>query len=431
MGATICIYLDKRVKKSDHVYPLKLRVTFERQRMYLGISKDRINPILDNSILEKFRYDGQGNYSINEDIFNKAMAAKNQSIFKDLQNVFKGIELDAQRKADKMDTFTLDGFRVLMTKKRNKQNKIFELFDEVIGDLESNDRVGTAKSYRNSATSLKEFVGTRDVAFEYFTVDRLQKYQKWMEKKGNSITTLGIYLRALRAIFNEAIGRGITHHYPFTRGKQDGKEKFQIPKGKGRKIALDSTDLKKIFEYNLTDKHPYRFYLDMWKLMFYLGGINPTDLCLLKESNIKGGFIFYSRQKTLRTSIEKKIIQVPYSDTVAAIIDKWKAPQDKNSFLLPVITPNMTALKRKAKIDQFVKMINTAMNSIAGELEITKNITTYVARHSIATQLLRTGAPVKLIGDQLGHHNTKTTEQYLEGFEDDQITEAYKQAIKF
>lgn len=431
MGATISIYLDKRIKKTDHVYPLKLRVTFERQRIYLGIPKERINPILDNSVLERFRYNGTGNYSIDEETFNKTVKAKNQSIFKDLQNVFKGIELDAQKRADKMDIFSLDEFRALMTRNKSKKNKVFGLFDEIIEELEAADRIGTAQSYRNAATSLKEFTGTRDVPFEFFTVDRLRKYQKWMNEKNNSVTTLGIYLRTLRAMFNEAIGRGITNHYPFSRGKQDGKEKFQIPKGKGRKIALDSSDLKKIFEYNLTEKHPYSFYLDMWKLIFYLGGINPIDLCLLKRSNLRDGFIFYSRQKTIRTSNEKKIIQVPYTESVAMIIDKWMAPQDKNTFLLPIITPNMDATARKIKIKQFVKMINTTMKSIAVELKITKHITTYVARHSIATQLLRTGAPVKLIGDQLGHHNTKTTEQYLEGFEDDQITEAYKQAIKF
>lgn len=431
MGATVSIYLDTRIKKQNKVYPLKLRATYDRQRIYIGIPKERINPMLDNSVLEKFRYKGLGNYSIDEDTFNGAMAAKNRGLLRSLQDIFKTIELEAQKKADRMAHFTLDGFKTLISKNRSKTNKVFLLFDEIIEDLKANERVGTAKSYNNAETSLKEFAGGSDVTFEFFTNDRLLKYQKWMKDKGNSDTTIGIYLRALRAMFNEAISREITPHYPFKRGKKEEKDKFKIPKGKGRKIALNKPDLKKIFEYELTKQHPYCFYVDMWKLMFHLGGINPTDLCMLREKDIKDGFIFYARQKTIRTSIDKKIIQVPYTKAVAALIDKWKVPQGKDSFLFPVVNNSMNASERKDRIDQFVKMTNTAMNQVAGELGILKHITTYVARHSLATQLLQNGSSVKFIGDQLGHHSTKTTESYLEGFTDDQINEAYKQVTEF
>tara|TARA_R110002050_G_scaffold298733_1_gene462590 strand:- start:4112 stop:5404 length:1293 start_codon:yes stop_codon:yes gene_type:complete len=430
MGATVTIYLDTRVQKADDVYPLKLRATYERRRLYLGIPKERVNCVLDKSVLQKFRYDGPGNYSINKKTFNDAMQAKNSGTLKSLQSVFKGIELNAQKQADAMEHFSLDGFRVLMTKNRSNQNKVFLLFDEIIEDLKESDRVGTADSYKIAATSLKKFVGTTDVPFEYFTNDRLKKYQKWMSENGKSNTTLGIYLRSLRTIFNEAISRGITTHYPFTRGKDD-ENKFRIPKGSGRKIALDRGDLKKIFEYQLPEKHPYAFYVDMWKLMFQLGGINPADLCLLKESDIKDGFIFYSRQKTIRTSIEKKTIQVPYTEDVAALVDKWRVKKNKSPYLFSVLDNKMTATRRKAKVSQFVKMVNVAMNTIAKEIGVTKRITTYVARHSIATQLLQGGASVKFIGDQLGHTSTATTEKYLNSFTDDQITEAYKQALKF
>lgn len=122
---------------------------------------------------------------------------------------------------------------------------------------------------------------------------------------------------------------------------------------------------------------------------------------------------------------------MPYNADVAILFDNWKAPKGKDPFLLPIVNSSMDATLRKATIDQFVKMTNTAMKQIAKTLSITKNITTYVARHSIATQLLRAGASVKFIGDQLGHHSTSTTEGYLEGFTDDQIKEAYNQVTKF
>jgi len=427
MGATITIYLDTRVKKSDNLYPLKLRVSHEHKRIYLGIPKDKVNGQLDKSFLSKFRYDGPGNFSIDEDLFKETMKAQ-RGILKDLQTVFKTIELDAQKKADGLAEFTLEGFRKVMTVAKSKTNKVFILFDEVITELEAEERIGTAKSYANARASLKEFVGVRDVPFEYFTPDRLKKYYKEMKDAGRSDSTIGIYLRPLRAVFNIAINRGITTYYPFNRSAERGH--FMIPKGNGRKIALDRSELKKIFEHQIPDDHPYRFYFDAFKLMFHLGGINPTDLCLLKAANIKDGFIFYSRQKTIRTSHEKKVIQIPYTEAVAELINRWRV-EGKNSFLLPVLDNTMSPTTRKMKIDQFGKMVNVAMNAIASDLGITKHITTYVARHSIATQLLQAGASVKFIGDQLGHNSAATTERYLEGFTDDQIKDAYEKVTKF
>ncbi|MDX9883734.1 MAG: site-specific integrase [Prolixibacteraceae bacterium] len=429
MGASISIYLDTRIKKADNVYPVKLRATYNRERLYLGIDKARINSKLEGSQLDKFRFDGKGNYSIDHDSFNKAMEAKKAGIFKELQAVFKGIELDAQRKADNLEPFTLDRFKSMMSKIRSKKNQVFAQFDELITELKEADRIGTAISYRCASISLKKFTDDKEVPFEYFTKEKLERYRSAMQsgEKPASDTTIGMYLRALRVLYNRANDEEITNFNPF--GK--GKDKFKIPKGNGRKIALNMAELQKIFEFELPEKHPYSFYLDAWKLIYLLGGLNPTDLCLLRESNIQNGFVFFKRQKTKRTSIDQKTIHAPYSESVKKIVAKWQVVDRKDPFLIPVLLTSTDATQQKATIAQFVKMINTTMKHVAEALNINQKITSYVARHSIATQLLRSGASVKLIGDQLGHHNTKTTEAYLDGFEDEQIREAFNNATKF
>jgi site-specific recombinase XerD len=45
------------------------------------------------------------------------------------------------------------------------------------------------------------------------------------------------------------------------------------------------------------------------------------------------------------------------------------------------------------------------------------NTTTYVARHSFATILLRGGAPLALASQTPGHTNIATTQKYFAGFE--------------
>ena len=48
-----------------------------------------------------------------------------------------------------------------------------------------------------------------------------------------------------------------------------------------------------------------------------------------------------------------------------------------------------------------------------------KPLTTYSARHSYATILKRSGAPLSFISEALGHKSLLTTESYLDSFEDE------------
>ena len=74
--------------------------------------------------------------------------------------------------------------------------------------------------------------------------------------------------------------------------------------------------------------------------------------------------------------------------------------------------------KQKVK-DQLVKTINKYMKRIGEEIGLERKLTTYVARHSFATVLKRSGAPMELISESLGHKSLHTTEAYLDSFEDE------------
>ncbi|SBV94192.1 conserved hypothetical protein [uncultured Dysgonomonas sp.] len=54
---------------------------------------------------------------------------------------------------------------------------------------------------------------------------------------------------------------------------------------------------------------------------------------------------------------------------------------------------------------------------------------TYVARHSFATILKRSGINVAIISEALGHSDLKTTQIYLDSFENSQIDEAMKNLL--
>ena len=57
------------------------------------------------------------------------------------------------------------------------------------------------------------------------------------------------------------------------------------------------------------------------------------------------------------------------------------------------------------------------MAKIRKKLGIEKKVTTYVARHTFSTIMKRAGVSTAFIQESLGHTNIKTTENYLDSFE--------------
>ena len=103
-----------------------------------------------------------------------------------------------------------------------------------IKSLEAEGRSGTQLYYNCALNSIEKFAGSK-ILFSEVTVEWLTKYEKFMlenrsytlngkeyTEKGRSFTTIGMYLRAIRTLMNEAIRSGIikANQYPFGRDKK-------------------------------------------------------------------------------------------------------------------------------------------------------------------------------------------------------------------
>jgi integrase len=78
------------------------------------------------------------------------------------------------------------------------------------------------------------------------------------------------------------------------------------------------------------------------------------------------------------------------------------------------------AAEEKQKVKhQFIKTINKYMKRIGADIGYDKPLTTYAVRHSYATILKRSVAPLGFISESLAHKSLQTTEAYLDGFQDD------------
>ncbi|KAA6331149.1 Tyrosine recombinase XerC [termite gut metagenome] len=198
--------------------------------------------------------------------------------------------------------------------------------------------------------------------------------------------------------------------YPF------GKGKYEVPKGKGRKMALTLQQIKQIITY--TDgAEATEHYRDLWFFSYLCNGININDMLKLKYANIDNDEIHFYRSKTLHTSKEKKEIEALLTLEMKQIIERWGNPDRSSScFVFPFLTGNETPIEQKNRIKDITRRINKHMKKIGDSLGIL-GISTYTARHSFASVLKRSGANIAYISDSLGHTDLKTTENYLASFE--------------
>lgn len=67
------------------------------------------------------------------------------------------------------------------------------------------------------------------------------------------------------------------------------------------------------------------------------------------------------------------------------------------------------------KIKWARKRYNAKLKLLANTCNIEANLTSYVSRHSFATQALLHSVPIAAISAMLGHSSVKTTEIYLKG----------------
>ena len=322
--------------------------------------------------------------------------------------------------------FTFDLFDKKFLRKAGDATNIYHAFDEYIKECKSEDRLGTASSYEYARNAIQEFSGKEKLKYETITPKFLKDFEKWWVKQDKSLTSVGIYLRCVRHLYNKAIKAGDVNieHYPFGDLK-DGK--YAIPQPKNIKLALPISDIKKIFEYQPVENSPEQFHRDMWIFSYLCNGINVKDLCLLKYKDIGIENIQFRRAKTMNTNKSSKPIEAIITDEVKQIIDKWGTkPKEPNNYVFPFLIDGLTPSQIQSRVKQATKQINKYIKRVAKNIGIEANISTYTARHSFATVLKRSGAPVSFISESLGHSDIKTTQSYLAGFENDAKREMTK-----
>jgi len=352
---------------------------------------------------------------------------KNRELIKtkdQIEAAFKRIETTIDAIIENGE-YSHDKLRILL--KVGKYTDVLQFMDSMILNYESEGRVGNAAIYSNAKAFLKRYLGEK-VPFKTVTPKVLETLTDKAKSNGMRQTTLSIYLRTIRAVYNRAIDANIIERslYPFTQNEgHDGK--YQIKEGEGTHIALSVFQMSQIAKMEFSKNTPaLRRSRDLFILIFHMGGINIGDLLCLKWKDIKNGEIEFKRKKTTRTNSKEVIIRVPVTNSIKKYFDLYGTPEmNPDDYILPFMqgAKNNADIKKITK--NFTRIINKHLAKISKDLKLPQ-ISTYVARHSFATITKNSGASESFIKEALGHSSLATTQRYLKGFEGKQREEIFK-----
>lgn len=402
MSATVNVICFRGKKLSNGESPIMTRVCKDRKTKYksLGIS---INPIYWD-----FDKNRPKTNCPNRNYILKIILDKEAELQKQI------LEFKAEEKEFTAST-------LIKTKVKQKLKTVHEFYNELVQEMELAGKIGNSRVYKDSLRSLEVYYKNKlDMPFSDIDLEFLLGYEKFLRLKDCKENSMNLYFRTLRSTYNKAIERKYAKRdtYPFNDFKVS---KFSI---KTDKRAISKDNIKLIMNLDLSREKEYiQLSRDLFVFSYFCSGISFSDMANLKASNIANDRLIYTRQKTHRK------INVPILEEAKEIMKKYIDPN--NEYIFPILnhTIHKTKMQQYNRKKKVILKVNRYLKKISRMVGVEVNLTTYVSRHSYATVLKNSGVNIALIGETLGHSDLKTTQIYLDSFENSKIDEAMKKLL--
>ena len=400
MKATVEVVCYKSKPLKDGTFPLMLRVTKDRKRKYVSLGLSLHEKFWD------FEKSKPKRNCPNKEQIERLIAAKTAE-YNDLI-----VEMTAQQREYTVET--------LVSHFHNQVRcaTVVELYDKLIDDMKRGGKLGNAGVYKYSRTSLLKFTGQRlQIPFSDIDAVWLRRYENWLRTSGCGDTTISQLFRTLRSVFNKAVELQLVKrdYYPFDAYKVS---KFDT---RTKKRAITKEDVRKVIALDLSQGYPSeQLARDIFVFSYFGAGINFADIALLKYGNVRDGRVQYVRKKT------GKPINFLLTEEMRNIIAKYQRQgQTDEDYIFPILDRRVhrTEQQRYDRTHKVLTNTNRWLRKIGQRVGI-EHLTTYVARHTFATVLKRSGVNIAIISESLGHSDLSTTQIYLDSFENSQIDAA-------
>ena len=352
--------------------------------------------------------------------------------------------------------FSFSEFRRLLLGQSNyTAGSVLSVFEMKLQEVEEGIKnktagVGTKNSFINTRNAFELFLEAKgydkDFPFSGIDYDFLKNFESylrsenrkiyvWMRKenkfvkrparKALSTTSVGIYMRNIRTIWNLAkkkkLIRGLD--YPF--------ESYTIKSGTPRKENyrhLTPAEINMLVAYQGQIRDPRKHEsLLFWLASYYACGANMADLCRLRwDLNVRPleNSLYHVWYKRTKNRSKDKQPEANITDSnLSAIIDFFTKKPNPSPFVFPVLLNtwarnggNLTDEQINHAYDTRNKDIIKHMREFCEAIGIEKpeQVDMYTARHSWASNEYSTTKDIYLVSKKLLHTSIVTTQNYLE-----------------
>ncbi len=294
-------------------------------------------------------------------------------------------------------------------------------FNLYIYELNGGEQVRSAEMYTNALRSLLDY--RKNLNLQDIDVRYLKGYETHMKNVGCSMSTISMYLRCLRSIFNRCFKAKKLNkkHYPF--------EDYKIFTGKKSKDVLYPNQVEAFYMYEPKTEAGVRC-KSFWFFSFLANGMNPKDIMSLKYKDLKGDKLTFERHKTIRTRRDAEPIVLFLHPYLVDVIKKYGNKAKPDNYIFPLFNDCENEQQRYIALKTWKRQTNRILGRMAPHLGI-EELNMSLARHSMATSLAMKNINVSIISRMMGHSRLETTTHYLHSLPDETMRDINNGMLDF
>lgn len=245
---------------------------------------------------------------------------------------------------------------------------------------------------------------------------KIKEYVIYLQKFNYSKATLSRKIAAIRTFYRYLYRERIVEVNPAT-GVHTPKKDKKLPK------FLTDDEVEKILD-NVKIDTPSGYRNRVILEVLFASGMRVSEL-----SNLKFGDLALEENeiKVMGKGAKERIVLISqrakkylksYIENVRPLIAK--------GVKLPQINQDSPVFINKTGYKLQTQSVRIAINDVVNKIELPKNVTPHMFRHSFATRLLEKGADLRVVQELLGHANISNTQIYTH-VSTKHLTEAYNQ----
>lgn len=282
-----------------------------------------------------------------------------------------------------------------------------EMMKEYADYLKTDKTETTMQGYMRTLRLYTDYIGV-----DRFTTKDILAWRSYLTEKGNSITTISLYMQHIKLFCAFVGGLDASFEMPnFKLILPDGK-KVAREKKKEYSHVLTSEEVLEI----LSAERPLTFRKEVWTRnkailsVFLTGSMRNTELCNIKVADLD----FENGQILLEVTKGGKPRFARFGKVSQSAVSAWLAERkewdaiDQSPYLFVIPSTDGKEAPKQFERSGMSTLVERLVRAIVGE----ENVRSHALRHASASFMLNAGEPIDIIQHRLGHENISNTMIY-------------------